>query len=223
MSDIDFGYVLLVFAKAPQAGHVKTRLAPLLSDNECANLHAMLTRHTLQTFCTDSACNVELWCSPSTRHGFFVECENNYSVKLCTQTGELLGLRMYNALHDALTRYERAIIIGTDCPSLNFEYLYSAMQKLKQGCDIVIGAAQDGGYVLLAANRIDRLLFTDIQWGTESVLSETLARLETLCWSYSILPELRDIDTPRDFHASLENPLTAKLLEPFAARLQVTE
>ena len=105
---------------------------------------------------------------------------------------------MKNALAEALTDYSEVVVIGTDCPEITPEYLNKAFSKLENGVDAVIGPAMDGGYVLLGLRRFSPLLFENVHWGTEQVLSETRKILELQGWQWDELNSLRDIDTPED-------------------------
>ncbi len=87
------------------------------------------------------------------------------------------------------------VIIGTDCPVLNADYVAHALERLSQGVETVVGPAEDGGYVLLGLREPDatlaRLLFRDMPWGTDKVLAETLRRLDG---KRELLPVLWDVD-----------------------------
>jgi glycosyltransferase A (GT-A) superfamily protein (DUF2064 family) len=114
-------------------------------------------------------------------------------------------LRLYHALACALTRYQSVVIIGSDCPFIDEGYLRQAFQLLQAGNQVVLGPATDGGYVLIAANKVDAGLFENIEWGCERVLAQTRKQLQALDWTWSELKPLSDIDRPEDL------PLLVKL------------
>lgn len=188
---------LLVFCKAPIAGEVKTRLIPALTAEEAAALHQALTLRTLET-ATAAFTDVELWCAPALEHAFFSECRSRFAVELHLQRGADLGMRMHDAFVSALTRYQSAVVIGTDCPCLSAADLRAARGALQQGAQAVLGPADDGGYVLLGLRRVCPELFTDIPWGSGSVAGITRARLRRLGWGWSELACRSDVDTPAD-------------------------
>jgi rSAM/selenodomain-associated transferase 1 len=193
---------IIVFAKAPDPGTVKTRLIPALGAQGAATLHEKLVRHTLATVTQPNLCAVELWCAPSPSlvwpHPFFARCQNDFPVGLRQQCGDDLGARMHHALDTALQKYSYAIVIGTDCPALTASYLQEALDNLRQGKNAVLGPAQDGGYVLMGVRQSHPRLFSGVAWGTASVLNETRARLAALNWQWQELAEQWDIDRPED-------------------------
>ncbi len=91
-----------------------------------------------------------------------------------------------------------AILIGTDCPDLQPDYLCKARDKLDQGADVVLGPAHDGGYVLIALRRLRPFLFEDIPWGSSEVLAATREKMRQSGLRWSELPVLHDLDRPED-------------------------
>jgi rSAM/selenodomain-associated transferase 1 len=179
---------VLVFSRAPVPGRVKTRLVPRLGAWRAARLHARLTAHALQV-ASDSGCGpVEL--HTTARHSLFPGAQ--------LQRGADLGERMYRALAAALKRHRAAILIGADCPALRPGDVQRAAQRLAGGCDVVLGPAEDGGYVLIGARRIAPAVFAGIEWGCSGVYAETVRRLESLGFRWSALRPLWDLDRPED-------------------------
>lgn len=189
---------IVVFAKAPIVGLVKTRLIPALGAETAMHLHCALLRHTLATVCSTSH-PVELWCSPDSDHVFFSQLITQLPVTLHNQTGVDLGERMAEAFADALTRSNYVLIIGSDCPAITQDDIETAFVKLRER-DAVLGPATDGGYWLIGLYRLDRLLFEGVNWGSSTVLNETLARLRQLDWRWQLLSERSDVDRPEDLN-----------------------
>ncbi|PCH60695.1 MAG: flagellar biosynthesis protein FlgB [Gammaproteobacteria bacterium] len=189
---------IIVFAKAPEAGKVKTRLTPKLSPTEAAELHERLALRTLEMVSQAAVANVELWCAPENSHPFFQHCRETYSLTLHKQVGDDLGQRMHHAFTSALTRSDRCLIIGTDCPQLTPQHLSDTLGLLDKKWDCVITPAADGGYVMLGLSKVEAELFRDIRWGSEHVFNETVARLKTLQWQWQQQTALHDIDRPSD-------------------------
>ena len=198
---------VLVFAKAPVAGQVKTRLAGAIGADAAAELYRRLAWRTLRVACAVAPQAVELWCAPDTTHGFFVQCTREFGVTVHPQVGEDLGSRMALALEQALGRADRAVLIGTDCPDYDACYLRSAFSSLCAGRDVVLGPAQDGGYALIGMSSLWAEVFRDIPWGSSGVLAQTRRRLAALGLDWHELPWVRDIDRPEDVSA-LAGPLS---------------
>jgi rSAM/selenodomain-associated transferase 1 len=186
---------LLIFAKAPKLGEVKTRLQPALSIQQSLLLHRRLVEHTIQTAVKLNKVCIELWVGDD--HPWWGELALNYGLIVHKQQGKDLGARMAFALNSALSSAERAVIIGCDCPFIIEKYLSSAFDQL-DGESIVVGPADDGGYVLLGLNTFQPILFKDIAWGTDQVLHQTLQRAAENGVEVVQLPILRDIDRPED-------------------------
>lgn len=199
---------IIVFAKAPLPGEVKTRLIPNLGAHGAARLHEALARRTLATAAQAELSPVHLWCAPSAQHPFFADCRARFSVTLHTQQGADLGARMAHALEKTLHECAYAVIIGADCPTLTRDDLREALQALRDGCDAVLGPAEDGGYVLLGVRRADAALFDNIDWGGAEVLDATRARLTALGWRRHELAPRWDVDRPED----IERMRRARLL-----------
>ncbi len=197
-SAAEAGCRVIVFARAPEPGKVKTRLIPALSAAGAAELHRRLVRHTLGAATGARLGPVELWCAPDAGDPFFRECERRLGVSLSAQGEGDLGARMQRAFESALARAGRAILVGSDLPALSAQYLRDADQALVRGNEVVLGPAEDGGYVLIGLSRCDPELFRDIPWGGPEVMAETRRRIASLAWRSSELPVLWDVDRPED-------------------------
>jgi len=189
---------LLIFAKAPIPGRSKTRLAGKLGARGAARLHARLTRQTVTTALRAQLAPLQLWCAPSSTHGFFAACRRDYPLTLHRQHGIDLGRRMHHALTRALRGSGSAVLIGSDCPALTPAVLKNAFAALRDGADVVLVPALDGGYVLIGVRRSAARLFQAVRWGSERVLAQTRRRLRQLNLTCVELPALADVDTPAD-------------------------
>ncbi len=189
---------ILIFAKAPDPGKVKTRLCPSLSLVEAANLHRRLVRHSLQTALHAGIGPVLLYCSPSADHPFFRDCAASHHVTLKLQTGHDLGTRMARAFAQVLAQADHALLIGCDCPTLTEADLSAAGHALQDGHDAVLGPAEDGGYVLIGLRRPQPILFESMPWGGPMVLNATRQRLLELGLRWKELPARWDLDRPND-------------------------
>ena len=188
---------IIVFAKAPLAGKVKTRLAPLLNDEDAALLHRRMVVHTLCTACAAAPGKVEMHCSRSTDHPFFAECAARHGITLAPQCEGDIGTRMALALRDAAPD-NPLLLIGTDCPARSADDLCDAIRMLESGCDAVLGPVDDGGYSLIGLTRFEPRLFAGIDWSTDRVVAQTEARLVDHGFHWRSLPRLWDVDRPAD-------------------------
>jgi len=181
---------ILLFSKAAIAGKVKTRLLPVLSAVEAAELAAELQVQIIEKIQAASLAHLTVYAFP--------HCDPNLLVECRQQQGIDLGERMYNAATDALQIFEKILLIGSDCPVMQVRYLEQAIVGLQQH-DAVIGPAEDGGYVLLGLKKASRALFEEIDWGSEQVLQQTYCKLTDLQWSWTELETLWDLDRPQDY------------------------
>ena len=187
---------IVMFAKYPSTGQVKTRLIPAIGADNAAQLAARLLQHTL-TQAVDSGYPVELCGSPAAEYPCWQSLKLPAAVQHTSQCDGDLGARMAQAAQRVLATQHNVILIGTDCPSLDATTLQDAAERLVQH-DAVIIPASDGGYVLLGLRRFDQSLFEGVAWSSATVCTDTLQRLQDLGWSVSILPTLHDIDEPED-------------------------
>lgn len=190
---------LLIFTKSPVLGEVKTRLQPEYSPEQSLTLHTKMMLNTLALTEKLNDFDIELCCTPNRNTLFFLDCENKFPVTLSEQQGADLGERMAFSLSVALQTHAKVIIIGTDCPVLDEEYIEQAIRALDEN-DAVIGPAEDGGYVLLGLRKFSLELFTDFSWGSNTVLAQTYQVLNDLSWSYKELGTMHDVDLPEDLH-----------------------
>jgi hypothetical protein len=189
---------LMIFCKAPQPGQVKTRLIPELGMDAATDLHRRLALLNIERATASRLCAVELWCSPSIDHIFFKYCQDRYDVLLKPQQGRDLGERMAHAFKQVFSKSTYVIVIGTDCPMIGNNYLQQAIEYLHQGTDMVIGAAEDGGYVLLGLAKYNENIFNNITWGSSDVLMQTCQTATAQGLIIKNLPLCWDVDRPED-------------------------
>ena len=186
--------VLLVFAKVPVPGTVKTRLTALLSDAEAARLYDAFLRDALDAY-RDLDVDVRLYMSPTpdaVPDGLVPD-----GVALHRQRGDGLGARMLNAFVEAFVAgYHRAVVIGTDHPTLPLAFVARAFEELATPFATVIGPSDDGGYYLLGMNEVYPQLFEGMDYSHPEVFADTLQRAHATPASISILPTWYDVDTP---------------------------
>ena len=184
--------MVIVFARAPIAGAVKTRLIPRLGAERAARLHMRLIAAAVRTARGARCGAVEL--HATSRHRYF----ETLQVKVDLQRGRDLGGRMYHALHTALRRHSTALLIGSDCPALEPDDLRRAARSLQGGVDVVLLPAEDGGYALIGARRIAPAVFAGVRWGSADVLARTVSNLTRARLEFRLLRTVWDVDRPED-------------------------
>lgn len=191
--------VMLVFAKAPVAGEVNTRLIPDIGIDAATELQSELIHSRLAALKGQGLCNVHLWCAPDCEHDFFQHCKNKYEVDLFKQQGADLGERMSLAIKESLQSFKRVVLIGTDAPSLTIDHIEESINQLGDK-EIVIGPAEDGGYVLIGMSQHCDNIFQSVLWGSDRVLEATREKIREnnltsfeleLCWDIDRFEDYR--------------------------------
>lgn len=185
---------LIIFIKNPVLGKVKTRLAATVGDVTALVVYKELLDHTKKiTLLIDA--------DKFLFYDDFLQREDEWSTDRFIkhlQKGNDLGERMYNAFeYTFLNKYQKVIIIGSDCVDLSASAIEDAYLHLDES-NVVIGPAKDGGYYLLGMKELHQSLFKNILWGTSEVLKQTLAICRSQHLNYSLLPTLTDIDVEND-------------------------
>ncbi|MBL4729661.1 MAG: TIGR04282 family arsenosugar biosynthesis glycosyltransferase [Gammaproteobacteria bacterium] len=201
---------IVVFAREPRLGQVKSRLATEIGAQQALAVYqAMLARLGGLLNRTQIA-EWDLWVTSNCSHKNFLSICNVKNIY--TQCGENLGARMSGAIEQTLhdKGVGSVILIGTDCPALTAGYLDQALLTLASGVDVVLGPAEDGGYVLVGMRRPIAAVFEGIPWGTGQVMQKTLQALQDHELSYKLLSTLWDVDRPEDLARlqSLKPPLS---------------
>ena len=190
---------VVIMAKAPVAGVVKTRLISALGAEGAALLARGMLAATVAT-AKDAGLGVpELCVSPN----FGDEAWNGLlpdGVIVTNQVAGDLGDRMAAAAKRVIDGGNPVLLIGTDCPDLTVTRIHHMAKRLVDH-DAVIYPAADGGYVLLGLRRFDPWLFAGIEWSGADVAKVTCSRIRTLGWSLYAGKTLRDIDEPGDLSA----------------------
>lgn len=189
---------LIIFAKNPELGKVKTRLAKSVGDEAALDIYNQLIAYTQEQTAQAGVDLVVYYTEHLDEHDNWL-----HAIKK-VQTSGNLGNRMATAFQAELEKYERVCIIGTDCAELTTTIIRKAFSMLEDN-DFVLGPANDGGYYLLGMKSFERSLFGGIDWSTNKVLNQTIETISELDRSYALLPELVDVDTIEDWEMVKEN------------------
>ncbi len=192
---------LVIFAKYPIPGTVKTRLAAQIGAEPAAKLYSRFIEHILDTMTRRRiAEKVVVAVTPPDSVNRFARRfpgADRYEAQL---PDDDLGKRMLAVFQEASNMHvKKTVIIGTDSPTLPANYVLEAFSMLESH-DVVLGPAKDGGYYLIGAKKPHPELFEDIPWSTARVLEKTIAALDRLRLRYVLLPEYFDVDEIADLH-----------------------
>ena len=181
--------LIIVFAKAPRPGYVKTRLG--LEPTAAAALYTEFVKQTLATVCKlrDEA-EMEL--------SLDVPCAawSEVSIRRTIQHDGDLGVRLYVALENALqTGHPKVSIVGSDSPTLPEEHLRFL---LNSGVDVALGPTLDGGYYGIGCRKVASSMFAGVRWSTKDALKDTIRSVTGCGLTYVLGPEWFDVDTPED-------------------------
>jgi rSAM/selenodomain-associated transferase 1 len=197
---------LVLFARVPRAGEVKTRLTPWLNPAEALRLHlalledgaALLRRAGRLARAAPWIAFSEPW-EPPPRGACALLRRRLSGVARLPQVGGDLGERMQNTFRDLLGRgHQGVVIFGSDSPTLTAGRLRDACDALRGGAEVVLGPAMDGGYYLIGLRRMVPGLFGAIPWGTSGVIEATRRAIARRRARAVQLPIGYDVDRPED-------------------------
>jgi len=186
---------LAIFVKNPELGTAKTRIAKDSSDEVAFDIYNNLlniTRGVVENVAT----NKYIFYSK------FIDTKDewtsdHFNKKL--QGGKDLGEKISNGFQVLFTeKYDKVLLIGSDCPYLTEEIILEAYSSLDQN-DFVFGPTYDGGYYLIGMKQFSPLVFSNIEWSTEKVLETSIERVISMSGSYALLPRLKDVDHLKDW------------------------
>jgi rSAM/selenodomain-associated transferase 1 len=196
---------IIIFAKAPVPGKVKTRLIPALGEIGAARLaHEMLQATVAQALAANLSIP-ELCADPHPLDPDWDGFLPTQHLRITAQGEGDLGERLARAAKRSILLGEHVLLIGTDCPSLDSNRLRAGASALADH-DAAIHPTKDGGYALLGLRKFDPGLFEGIAWSSDQVARQTIERVESLGWSLWIGETLRDVDEPADLEAGLSEP-----------------
>ena len=193
---------LILFAKAPELGKIKTRLARQIGDQKALEAYTQLLRHL--THQLRRRTDVEVRITPDlaldSLKGLIPQ-----GWKVSPQGEGDLGTRLTHAFQEAFTEgCTKVAAIGSDCPYITSHDIDTAWQSLAQK-DVCVGPATDGGYWLIGLRAMQPQIFNDIPWSTQEVLAQTLLKCRQNSLSISLLNILSDVDERADWEEFLKS------------------
>ncbi len=185
---------ITLFAKAPIAGRVKTRLQPPLTAQQAADLHLAFVLDAWEALKTIPDISLHLYRDEAWPNGDEPADRENCGL----QHGEDLGARMLHCFDELQARgHNRVLIVGSDSPTLPAAYLEEGLEKLNDA-DTVLGPSEDGGYYAVGCRETRPGMFAGVSWSTRSTRAETERAFDREGLRYRELPEWYDIDTEKD-------------------------
>ena len=183
--------LLLIMARAPEFGKVKSRLAKTVGEQRALEVYVKLLEHTLNSV-KESGYESLL----------FVDGDLTYfeerGWKVEVQSSGDLGEKMKDAFSRSFALgFEKILMIGTDCYEINSEIILTAFGGLSS-CDVVLGPADDGGYYLIGMKKMHLELFENMPWSTSDLYTQTIEVARKLSLSAVSLPSKSDIDEEKD-------------------------
>ncbi len=213
--------VIIIMAKVPAAGKVKTRLAPVLSPEKCAELAAAFLQDAINK-ALKMQNQIIIAFSPKEKNGYFDKFSNE-NIIFIPQRGANLGEKMFNAFKFAFEqKADSAVLIGTDSPTFPREFIKKAFDSLDK-VDAVLGKSADGGYYLIGLKTLRWEIFENVLWSSAQTYDQTARNIEKCGLKLSNLPEWFDVDLPEDLERLrkdlAENPKFAPITAEWLKKL----
>jgi hypothetical protein len=202
---------LVLMARAPDMGRVKTRLQPVLSPGQCADLYEAFLGDAIALASSMEGFISFVAYTPATSAPIFERLAPP-NMEILPQRGDDLGRVMDNLINDLFSRgFPQVILAGSDIPTLQPQTVRRSITLLEKS-DVCLGPSRDGGYYLIGATKPVSELFQGVPWSTPGVLRLTLDNAKLAGLSVGLLEEMRDVDVPEDL---------AKLADEIAALRKV--
>ena len=185
---------LIIIAKYPEEGSVKTRLKGVLSDQERLKLYVTLLKHTVEKLKAIRGVDTFIAFAPEGSRKYF----SQFNVGLISLHKGDLGIRMFEAFNKVFDiGYQKAALVGADIPDLSASIILNAMNILSDN-KLVYGPAKDGGYYLVGMSRLIKEVFEDVPWSSDQTLKNSLSKADECNYSVGFTETLSDIDTIDD-------------------------
>lgn len=188
------GEIVVIFAKDPGAGNAKSRIAATEGADEANRIY----RELLQVSARTMRDFTHVVTHPD-QAGELARCYPQAKA-LLSHRGDTLGDRVTDALCQIKSSGAESICaVGTDCPELNASDIARSFALLRDGHDVVVGPAQDGGYYLIAVRDPQNGVFEATMWSRPGLLRETIGLMRQKGLRYRLLEEKSDIDSIEDY------------------------
>ncbi|MCM8537418.1 MAG: TIGR04282 family arsenosugar biosynthesis glycosyltransferase [Lentisphaeraceae bacterium] len=195
---------ICVFARLPELGKVKSRLAETCGDKRTLEIYQRMLADVTSMVSSSKYKSVFYLAGDSEE--LFRQFSDRYDSK--KQVDGDLGLKLKSAVSEQfLDETEKLTVIGTDCIDISHEEL-ADVETYLDDVDVVLGPATDGGYYLIAMNKPYTCLFENIDWGSARVFEQTMTILHEQNISYRLLSEKNDLDYWEDLPQDWQDELS---------------
>jgi hypothetical protein len=188
---------IIIMAKAPIPGAVKTRLEKVLSPGQCAALAECLLADAVRKAQTFQSQLIIAY-SPADRRAQFERFAGENIILTAQAEGDL-GARMLAAFEFAFRQGAEAVVMtGTDSPTFPADYIEQAFEHLELETDAVLGKTADGGFFLIGLRKFDARIFAGVRWSSHETFEQVFRNLHQFDWHLREVPSWYDVDTPAD-------------------------
>ncbi|RJQ45301.1 MAG: glycosyltransferase [Nitrospiraceae bacterium] len=185
---------LIIIAKYPEKGQVKTRLNGHLSDEDILKLYISLLKQTVSKLNNIPYADTFIAFAPANAEDYFL----HFGVSLIPLNEGDLGVRMFNSFNHVFSSgYKKAVLVGADIPDITPAIIQKAFDILS-GNDTVFGPAKDGGYYLVGMRKLIREIFLNVPWSSAQTLKKSIEQANKFGYSAGLTEMLSDIDTIED-------------------------
>lgn len=189
---------LIIIAKRPENGKVKTRLNGFLSRDKILRLYTYLLDHTVEKFRKIPGVTTFIAFAPESAGEYF----SRFNLRTIPLVWSDLGTTMFHAFREVFNAgYKKTVLVGADIPDLSVPTILKAFDLLSDN-DLVYGPAEDGGYYLIGMTKLIREVFDAVPWSSGETLKKSLEQAHRSGYSTALTDTLSDIDTIEDVKKS---------------------
>lgn len=194
---------IIIMAKVPRAGKVKTRLVPFLTFEQAAELSSCFLADTIEKV---KKLDARLIIAFGGAREFF-DCFSLGDALFIEQKGGDLGEKMFNAFEFAFRqKSDSVVMIGTDSPTVPPKFIERAFDFLEKS-DAVLGKTADGGFYLIGLRHLKREIFENVEWSSANAFRQTKENILRLGWKLNETPDWYDVDEPADLEKLAQDRL----------------
>jgi len=187
-------HALIIIAKYPEKGHVKTRLSGFMPDEKILELYKYMLEQTIHKLRTVPGTDTFIAYAPEHADEYF----SRFGTGLIRLSTGNLGSNMSHSFEVIFQKgYKKAVLVGADIPDLSESIIRHAFDLLT-GNDIVFGPSEDGGYYLVGMSKLIRAVFENVVWSSKQTLMESLEQAGKSGHTVGYTKALWDIDTIED-------------------------